>query len=171
MDHTAIIESLGVNAGVIESLVKSCAPQQAVWRPAEGRWSILEVICHLGDEEWEDFRPRVLGSIRDPGFMPERLGDPEERARERKYVEQDVDGVLGVFVKERKASVEELRALDSPDWKAGFTIPGVPKLTAENVLAAWLAHDYLHTTQLIRLLRDYLEGDAKPYTLDYAGSL
>ena len=53
MNHQKIKEHLRVNSNVFKYLFQSVSDGQARWKPGEGRWSILEVINHLYDEETE----------------------------------------------------------------------------------------------------------------------
>jgi len=46
--------------------------------------------------------------------------------------------------------------------------PGFP-LSAGDLLASWLAHDFLHLRQLTGLHWEYVSLLAKPYSTDYAG--
>ena len=171
MNHDHVIDGLERNCGIFGSLIRNASDAQTSWKSAADVWSILEVLCHLHDEEWEDFRPRVEAALRRGGPAPAFLGDPEERAAERKYQEQDAGEVLAKLLGERRESVGWLRALQLPDWKSRLTIPGALDLSAENLLATWLAHDNLHIRQMLRIEWNYLARHIEPDTLDYAGSL
>ena len=59
MNHQKIVEHLRANCDVFKYLFKSVSDEQARWKPGKDRWSILEVINHLYDEEREDFRKRL----------------------------------------------------------------------------------------------------------------
>ena len=50
---------LAWGASVLEPLVHGVHDARARWKPEPSQWSILEVVCHLGDEEVEDFRRRL----------------------------------------------------------------------------------------------------------------
>ena len=54
------------------------------WRPAVGKWSLLEVINHLADEEKDDFRKRIDLLVHQPG-APWPAIDPEGWSVSRKY--------------------------------------------------------------------------------------
>ena len=56
MNHQKLKEHLRVNGDVFKYLYQSVSNEQARWKPGKDRWSILEVINHLFDEEREDFR-------------------------------------------------------------------------------------------------------------------
>ena len=51
MNHQRIIEQLRVYCDVFKYLFQSVTHEQARWKPGEDRWSMLEVINHLYDEE------------------------------------------------------------------------------------------------------------------------
>jgi hypothetical protein len=59
MEFETLYQDLKHGAEIINSLVSRITQAQAQARPAPDSWSILEVICHLGDEEREDFRQRL----------------------------------------------------------------------------------------------------------------
>ena len=65
MNLEYFIERLETNRGVFESLVKNIGDEQAKWRPSPEKWSILEVVNHLYDEEREDFRQRLELVLKD----------------------------------------------------------------------------------------------------------
>ena len=44
----------------------SSGVSQAMWKPAEDEWSILEVVNHLAEEETDDFRVRLGQLLEDP---------------------------------------------------------------------------------------------------------
>src|SRR5512144_3152549 len=46
-------------AQAVQALVDGVTEEQAHWKPSEKDRSITEVICHLADEEVEDFRAHV----------------------------------------------------------------------------------------------------------------
>ncbi|MFN2533297.1 MAG: DinB family protein, partial [Pyrinomonadaceae bacterium] len=59
MDLDHVIERMTANARIFESLTQGLTTEQARWKPAPDKWSILEVVNHLYDEEREDFRQRL----------------------------------------------------------------------------------------------------------------
>lgn len=173
MNHEAIISQLASHAQVLEMLIDGTPQEQLRWKQSPEKWSVLEVIGHLYDEELEDFRPRVEGPLDAAGFTPIPLGDPEVRAVEREYNMQDAGRLVLSFKDERIKSVKWLRSLDNPNWQSGFDIPSSEgmHLTAENVLAAWLGHDNLHFRQILTIQWSYLSKDIEPLTLDYVGQI
>lgn len=161
------ITRLSANAGVIESLARDVSDEQARWKPSPEEWSILEVLNHLYDEEREDFRARLDSLLH---HRKERLPaiDPPKWAIARKYNERDLGESVERFLEERSKSVRWLRGLHEPDWETGIERSrGV--LRAGDVMASWVAHDFLHTRQLARLHWQHLNFLSVPYKTDYAG--
>ena len=94
---------------------------------------------------------------------------PVEWVTERRYLEQDYEIMLGQFLEERDRSLLWLRSLDNPRWENLHEHPKLGKMTAGKFLANWLAHDYLHIRQIIKIKFDLLRS-ASGENLDYAGT-
>jgi hypothetical protein len=153
---------------VIRSLVDDVDTVQARWKPAADRWSILEVVNHLEDEEREDFRPRLDSVLHRPG-EPLPPIDPPRWAIERKYNERDLAESLERFLTERRKSLDWLGTLRQPDWESVHQLPHGP-IRAGDILASWAAHDLLHVRQLAKLHWEYVNQESVPYETRYAGS-
>ena len=167
MNLDYFIERLATNRGVFESLVKGVAAEQAKWRPAPDKWSILEVVNHLYDEEREDFRQRLQLVLADP-TQPWPKIDPRNWVTSRGYIDRDLNGSLENFLDEREKSLSWLRQLTNPNLQNSNENPnGV--LRGGDLLASWLAHDFLHIRQLSRLHWQYVGEISEPYQTAYAG--
>ncbi len=168
IDLQEFIEKLNRNADTFRSLLDGISAQQATWRPAADRWSLLMVIAHLLDEERDDFRIRVDYTLHRPGesWPP---ADPVAWVTQHDYASRDHQQVLMEFLAERARSVAWLRALDSVDWNVGYNHPSGRHLTVGDLVSSWLEHDYLHMRQIIRLLFDYVAVNVAPYDIGYAG--
>jgi uncharacterized damage-inducible protein DinB len=138
------------------------------WRPAEGAWSILEVVNHLADEETEDFRARVRSTLEDPGADWAPI-DPAGAVEARRYADRDPAESLRRFRAERERSLAWLRSLSSPRWENARPHPTAGTLRAGDLLASWAAHDARHLAQIGRLLHGLAIRDGAPYSVAYAG--
>jgi len=144
----------------------------ADWRspPAPERWSPLEILCHLRDEEVEDFGARLRVVLAGGGtFAPIR---PAEWVIERRYNAADPAAVLAEFERRRQDSLALLGTIRSEQLAAvGWPANRPFELNGEDVLAAWVAHDLLHLRQLLGTLAR-LWGNLHPgLKVDYAGEL
>jgi hypothetical protein len=169
----AIIRRLASFPAALRAAVAGVMEDEARWRPPHprypaGAWSILEVVCHLGDEEVEDFRARVAGTLRDPA-APWAPIDPEGWAVARRYNERDLGEALVRFAAERRASVDWLRSLSNPDWSIAHAHPTFGPIRAGDLLASWAAHDALHLRQIAKRLHELAARDAAEFRTRYAG--
>ena len=77
MDLEFVIKRMWAGANSIQALTTNVDDEQARWKPSPDRWSVLEVICHLHDEERYDFRSHfslgVSGRRRDALLCVRRL--------------------------------------------------------------------------------------------------
>jgi hypothetical protein len=168
MDHQALIGRLELNATRLRTLLEGVTPEEARWKPSPDRWSILEVACHLLDEEREDFRPRIDALLREPGASGPPIS-PAGWVTERRYNERDLAETLASFVDERAKSLAWLRGLKSPSWENRLEHRTLGVIRAGDFLAAWTSHDLLHIRQLARLHYDRVRELARPYGVGYAG--
>ena len=168
MIYNYIIEKLEGNASVLKSLLENISEEQARWKPSSEKWSLLEVTNHLYDEEREDFRQRLKNVLEDPAKSWAPV-DPEKWVIEKEYNKRDMNDSLNNFLIERRKSVEWLKSLISPDWKAVHNHPKLGEMSAKKLLANWLAHDYLHIRQITFLNWSYLSQKVPLINLNYAG--
>ncbi|MEM7306666.1 MAG: DinB family protein [Planctomycetota bacterium] len=159
---------LARSARSIEGVLVGLSADEALWRPEPKRWSMLEVACHLLDEEREDFRLRLDYALHRPDepFPPI---DPEGWCEARGYRERELTPTLEAWRAERDDSLSWLRGLGEPDLAREHAAPWGGTIAAGDLLASWVAHDLLHLRQLLRLEFQRLEADAKPFGLRYAG--
>jgi hypothetical protein len=168
MQAREIIRRLGHGAETLRTAVTGLGADAIRFKPSAEDWSILEVVCHLADEEVEDFRTRLRMTLEQPG-EPWPPIDPVGTAAARKYQEQDFDAALDRFVRERAASMHWLEALGEVDWAKAYTHPSLGAIPAGALLVSWAAHDELHLRQINRRRFQWLERLGAPYSTLYAG--
>lgn len=167
MDLKLAVESMTRQARAIEALTQSIPTEQGRWKPSPEEWSILEVLCHLADEEREDFRARV-GWALNGGVDAWQPIDPQGWVTSRGYNQRELPSVLADFLAEREASLAWLGGLDAPDWTQEYPAPW-GTIRAGDFLAAWVAHDLLHLRQLTELHYAWAAAQSAPFSLQYAG--
>ena len=167
MDFDTVYQELADGAQIIRALLSGVTQQEAQIRPTPESWSILEVVCHLYDEECEDFREHLDLILHRPTEQWHSI-DPEGWVTARKYNERDLAEMLENFIAERTKSLDWLQSLAAPNWDTEFTTP-YRRMTAGDMLCSWAAHDNLHQRQLVELRRARVERLTKPYIVDYAG--
>jgi hypothetical protein len=137
------------------------------WKPTPEKWSLLEILCHLYDEEREDFRARLKHTLENPE-LPLPSIDPAGWVTTRNYATWNFDETLKKFTNEREQSVKWLQSLKNANWQNTHHHPKFGVMTAEMFLHNWLAHDYLHMRQILKIKYDYLRINSE-VRFDYAG--
>lgn len=166
-NSTAIVDQLAANGDVFKSLFSSIPFGMTVWKPAPEHWCILEIACHLLDEERLDFSARIKSTLADPAQALTPI-DPPSWVTERKYMEQDLASTVEEFLVARSSSVEWLRSLHDAPWHNTHQHDRLGELSSQLFLENWLAHDYLHIRQINRRKYEYHREHAGT-SLDYAG--
>jgi hypothetical protein len=167
MTQAEMINQLANNLDTFLRLFAGIDEERYRWKPAADKWSMLEVLNHLHDEERDDFRTRLRLVLQNPKQDWPPI-DPQGWAVERKYNARDPGQSLVSFERERLASIAWLRNLDSPDWDNAASHPIAGSLSAGDLLAAWLAHDFLHMRQLANISAAYVTAHSVPYSTRYA---
>jgi hypothetical protein len=167
MEFKTLYQELIYSTEMLQALLAGISEEEARIKPGKSSWSILEVVCHLYDEEREDFREHL-------DFILHRQNEdwhpiaPMAWVKLRKYNERDFNIMRSKFFRERKKSLDWLNGLKNANWKIKYKSQW-GAMSAEEMLANWAAHDNLHVRQLVELRRNRIERIAKPYHLQYAG--
>ncbi|MFN8382113.1 MAG: DinB family protein [Anaerolineales bacterium] len=167
MEFRTLYQELTQSTEMIQSLLAGIGAEEARMKPSKGTWSILEVTCHLYDEEREDFREHL-------DFILHRQHEdwhpiaPQAWVKLRKYNEQDFKAMKAKFFRERTKSFAWLKELKSADWNITYKSK-FGSMRAGDMFASWVAHDNLHIRQLIELRRWHIERNTKPFKIRYAG--
>jgi len=167
MEYQTLYKELTQSTEMIRALLAGIGQAEAQVKPSPGKWSILEVVCHLYDEEREDFREHV-------DFILHRQHEkwhpisPFAWVKLRKYNEQNFKTMQRKFFNERKKSLAWLKTWKNADWNTTYTSKS-RSMKAGTMFAAWVAHDNLHIRQLTELRRARIERITKPYKIGYAG--
>jgi len=155
MDAASLLRRLEHFPRGLVALVEPLTVEEVRWKPESGNFSILEVLCHLGDEEVEDFRARVVSTLTDPAATWPPI-DPTQWPAERHYQQQSAHTALHRFGAARTESLRILRSLTPTgdasllDWTRSHHHPKVGPVPAGELLTAWAAHDALHLRQIAK---------------------
>ena len=167
METNYIIRELEKNKYVFKELLKNLDSKIVYWKSDPHKWCLLEIVCHLQDEECEDFRTRLKTTLENNGQEFIRI-DPAGWVSSRRYIEKDFKTELNEFLIEREKSITFLEELVEPKWDNFYEHPKFGNLSAELFFTNWLAHDYLHIRQITKLKFDYLATSTNE-KLNYAG--
>jgi len=168
MDLAYAIAQLERNKDVIYALMNGCTDAEYDWKATPMRWNLLEIICHLYDEEREDFRTRFINVVETPDNRPPSF-DPVAWVTERAYASQNFEEKLAEFLLERDKSIDLLKNLENPNLSQGYDYAAYGHVDGLFFLTNWLAHDYLHIKQIVRIKYDYAAQLAER-DISYAGT-
>jgi uncharacterized damage-inducible protein DinB len=104
-----LIESYAAGAQMLRQAVRGLTREQLLARPVAGKWSTLEVVCHLADFEpiGADRMKRIIAEDR-----PQLLGASEEKfAAALVYHQRDLEEELTIIEKTRQQMARILRTL------------------------------------------------------------
>ena len=167
MHFKTLYQELVNSTEMIRALIKDIDQEQAQVKPDAESWSILEVVCHLHDEEREDFREHLDFILHRQDEEWHQI-DPQGWVAERKYNEQNLQEMSDNFFAEREKSLDWLMEVSNSDWETTYTSQ-FGSMKAGDMFACWVAHDNLHIRQLTELRRKYIERITQPYNIQYAG--
>lgn len=167
MTPKILAKELSKNRSIIESIFTDITEDFIQYKTSKASWSPLEVICHLVDEEKEDFRARIKHIINHPETPPPAI-DPEGWVISRAYADQDFESKRMEWSKERAFSIDYLHEIDKINLGLGFDHQNFGRFDIQFLLVNWLAHDLLHIRQLTRLRYNYLAYSESNPT-EYAG--
>lgn len=148
-----IIDSYLGGPAMVRQAVASMSREQAIARPVPGRWSTLEVVCHLADFEpvFADRMKRVIALE-----QPTLLGADENRfAAALCYHDRDLDEELAIIDKTRSQMGRILKKLPAEALaRVGVHSERGPR-TLEQLLESAVNH-ILHHVKFIHDKRNAL---------------
>lgn len=167
MNQNDQIRTLELNGSTIIRMYQDVTQAESRWRPAEGKWSLLEILVHLCDEERDDFRTRLSSTLEDPDQDWPPI-DPQAWVTERNYNSRDLKESLQIFGSERVQSLKLLGSLNRPSWTKVHHHPSLGPIRAGDLLASWAAHDLLHLRQIANTRLLYVSESVSPFSTAYA---
>jgi DinB superfamily len=154
---------------ILSALVNDLDPSTAGTRPATGEWAPIEILCHLRDEEAEDFGARLRAVLDGHAELPSI--DPEGWVEARRYRDVPLGQALSDFLDRRAASLHFLTTIAPDRLRASAPHPSAGRLSGMDLLVAWVAHDHLHLQQLAATLARLWADRWTPLNVQYAGPI
>jgi DinB superfamily len=125
-------------------------PEARKWRPAEGKWSAHEVVCHAADSETNAAaRIRFLAAEKSPTILGY---DQAHWARALDYHAAPVEPAMATVAAVRGQTAELLRRLPESVWAAEGTHTESGRYTADDWLRIYAEHLEKHSRQIERNL-------------------
>jgi len=154
---------------LLGAVLAGLEPESWRARPAPDEWAPVEIVCHLRDEEAEDFGAR--GRVVLAGGTHFTPIDPERWAVERRYREADPAAALAAFRTHREANLALLARVTPERLARVAESPSGLRLSGLDLVAAWVTHDRLHLHQLAATLARLWADRWAPLRADYAGPI
>lgn len=151
------------------NLFQGAPPETLRARETEGRWSPLEILAHLRDEETIDFRARALACVEGREF--ELNVDPGRWVTEKRYNEMDPGAVYLDFAAERADSCRWLETLTPADLERPARNEKWEGMRAGDFVVAWRVHDLLHLRQFARAMAVITARRHEGWNAGYAGTI
>lgn len=145
MNTTDLIQRLEVEGARLVKCLRDRASHELRWKPNATRWSMLEVIGHLCDEERDDFRARVEMILQ--GTSPWPPIDPEGAVVAGGWQQRDPAAAIDEFEAERRKSIQWLRGLQGADWTKTY--------------------DHREVGTIVIVAHNHPSGDPAPSTEDF----
>jgi hypothetical protein len=138
MQYDALIEHYLAGPGLLRRAVAGMTRDELLARPVPGKWSTLEVVCHLADYEpiYADRMKRVI-ALDGPELLK---GDPGLFAARLAYDRRDVDDELGLIELTRRQMAHILRGLTPEDFRRAGTHSRDGALTLADLLQRVTGH-------------------------------
>jgi hypothetical protein len=152
---------------VVSEIVRDATGAVTHRRPADGSFALVEHVCHVADLEEEGYAVRIVRMLaEDSPELADFRGD--ELARQRKYLEQELQPALMRFVAARRANCERLAGLNEVEWRRTGVLEGQGLVTLAELANLMGDHDRSHAGELAALLRE-LDLPVTPELLQLAG--
>jgi len=130
------------------------------WTPTPGRWSIAEIVAHLGDAEIVGAY-RIRAILASPGIALQAY-DQNDWMRAQRHESNDPHFSLALFAALRAAQVRLLRGLDDEALDRFGVHAERGKESIRQLIGLYAGHDLNHLGQIERLIAERLPGAAPP---------
>jgi uncharacterized damage-inducible protein DinB len=138
MPLTQLIDDYLAGPPLLRQAVAGMNGEQFLARPIPGKWSTLEVVCHLADFEivYADRIKRVIAEDEPTMFS----GNPDVFAGRLAYHERDADEELLLIETIRKQVARILRTLSPEDLQRRGIHPKLGPVTLETLVQRITGH-------------------------------
>lgn len=134
----------------LKAVLAKVPPEAMQWRPAEGKWSAHEVVCHLADSEANAaLRIRYLTAEEKPLIVGY---DQARWAQVFDYHAAPLEPALAVVDAVRANTAALLKRLPEGAWSAAGEHTESGRYTAEDWLRIYAEHMEKHSRQIERNL-------------------
>jgi hypothetical protein len=133
-----LVDEYLAGPSLLRRAVAGLSPEQLRARPIPGKWSTLEVVCHLSDFEavYADRMKRVIAEQQ----PPLRSGDPDLFAASLAYQSRDLDEELTLIETTRRQMARILRTVPPQTFQRTGIHSSDDPITLETLLRRITGH-------------------------------
>lgn len=152
------LDILGETPARLEEALANLDPELVRWNPSPGKWSIVEIVCHLRDMEREAYLARYTRLLAEesPTFADI---DGDALALESGYASQDVTAAFEDWKGLRQKTLALIAGptpLTEAQWNRGGTHQGLGPMTMEGYLKRQaFGNDVAHVGQIRAIKERY----------------
>lgn len=140
---------------VLRGILTSVDEETAARRPAEGRWSLLEILGHLVQVEEAGFRQRLERMVREEDPELENY-DPDAHAAAGEYAKGSIPELLAALERQREDNLRMLEQVPAAAMERGGRHARIGPITVRQLLHEWALHDLGHVRQAAEVVRALL---------------
>lgn len=145
--------------GTLLRLSRGLSRAQLLTRPAPGKWSIHELVCHLADVEVANaWRYRKVLAEEEVGLT---AWDQDRWAAGHQYRRQDLRLALEQFRILRARNLALLRVVGRKAWARTAAHQTFGTLSARQIAGHMVHHDANHVAQIERIRKSLMRASRK----------
>ncbi len=147
------LETLAATPAALKAALRGVPRKLLLFTPAPGKWSILEILCHLRDMEREGYLERYTRILAEnEPRLPDLNGDA--LAIERDYRGQKAGDVLRDWMRLRRESLRLLKKSKPEQWRRAGIHETAGRLTIDDfVVRHAVGNDTAHLAQIDAIKR------------------
>lgn len=138
------LQVIAATPGQLASFVRTLGPERVEKKPAPGKWSPREIICHLADCEVV-FAYRLRQTLAEDRHVIQPF-DQDKWAAE--YAAYDAPAALAVFASLRRWNISLINSAPAGAFSKSVTHPERGDLTFKVLVETMGGHDLNHVKQL-----------------------
>jgi DinB family protein len=157
-ERRALIERYAGGPLRLKEAIAAIPEEARKWRPAPGKWTAHEIVCHCADSETvAAMRIRFVLLEPDPLVV---AYDQDQWTRELRYEDTPLDPALSVVESVRTHTANMLRLLPPEAWNRTARHSESGSYGAETWLSIYAEHVHKHAAQIDRNLAAWRERRA-----------
>lgn len=147
------LETLAATPAALKAALHGVPRKLLLFTPAPGKWSILEILCHLRDMEREGYLERYTRILAEnEPRLPDLNGDA--LAIERDYRGQKAGDVLRDWMRLRRESLRLLKKSKPEQWRRAGVHETAGRLTIDDLVVRHaVGNDTAHLAQIDAIKR------------------